>query len=311
MELFDIKPYKRFFTVPCTVADEYLKLADGAALKLLLYLLSCEERPDEAKIKAATGLSGNEIKEAAMFWEQVGLIRRDGGEETAQHDNQPVEMQKETVKIVHSRYQPADIAGMLRQSPQLKELFSEAEGTLGRILKHADHEVLLNLKDYYGFSEQAIVLILQYCRDLGKTSARYYETVAKSLFEKGATEFSSIEKEFERLKEQRSFEAEIKRDFGLDIKLSEKQSEYIESWKSMGFGLDMISLAREKCADATNKLSFQYINKILQSWHEKGISTREQAMNEQKPQTGKKAQSSFDIDEFDKFTLGAGKDQKA
>lgn len=294
--------------MPCALVDNYLKLADGPALKVILYLIASETPPDADKIISDTGITPSQFEEAVMFWRQLGVIAEDG--ETPQAAPLPAHVQKtdtvstETVtKVVHSRYQPKDIAEMLRANPALKELFSEAESTLGRILKHSDHEVLISLRDYYGFSEQSIVLILGYCSGLGKTSARYYETVAKSLFEKGAMDFHSIETEFARLNEQHSYEAEIKRDFGLDIKLTPRQVQYINSWRDMGFEMPMISLAREKCADATNKLSFQYIDKILSSWKDKGIFTVGAAMNEQKPQK-QEGERSFDLDEFDRFTLG-------
>ena len=298
------RSWKRFFSVPCALVDNYLKLADGPALKVILYLVASESAPDADKIISETGITPSQFEEAVMFWQQLGVITSDGAEARVQPFPAPAVQKTETVtKVVHSRYQPKDIADMLRTTPALKELFSEAEATLGRILKHSDHEVLISLRDYYGFSEQSIVLILEYCAGLGKTSARYYETVAKSLFDKSALDFQSIEAEFARLNEQHSYEAEIKRDFGLDIKLTPRQIQYINSWREMGFDMPMISLAREKCADATNKLSFQYIDKILSSWKEKGIFTVEAAMNEQKPQK-QEPDRSFDLDEFDKFTLG-------
>lgn len=303
--------WKRFFSVPCALVDNYLKLADGPALKVILYLISSEDAPDEQKIISATGITKEAFDEALMFWKELGVISIDG-EATIPvaviPSSAAVSAEPDPAKkVVHSRYAPKDIAEMLKSNAELKELFAEAEATLGRILKHADHEVLISLKDYYGFSEQSIVLILSYCAELDKTSARYYETVAKGLFEKGATDFHSIETEFERLRELHSYESQIRQEFGMDIKLTPRQIEYINSWKSMGFAMNMISLAREKCADATNKLSFQYIDKILKSWQEKGIFTPEAAEGDIKPKK-QMNDSSFDLDEFDMFTLGTGRE---
>lgn len=304
--------WKRFFSVPCALVDNYLKLADGAALKVFLYLMSSEEAPDSQKIMNATGLSSEAFEDAVMFWQSVGVIKTESESsqikcETAAASNNDVK--KPTKKIVHTRYQPKDIAEMLTKDDGLRELFSEAESTLGRILRHADHETLISLRDYYGFSEQSIVLILGYCADLGKTSAGYIETVAKGLFDSGATEFHLIENEFEKLREKHSFESKIRLDFGMDVKFTKRQSQYIESWKNMGFSADMISLARERCVNNTNKLSFQYINKILESWHSKGYFTPEAAENDIK-ETPAKEESSFDLNEFDMFTLGTGKETK-
>lgn len=297
--------WKRFFSVPCAVADNYLKLADGPALKVLLYMLSCEDEPEAQKIISATGISERAFEEAIAFWRELGVISNEEGEPAqvlSEQTEGPAPIKTPVLKPSRSSYTPKDIADELKTSPELKELFNEAEATLGRILRHSDHETLISLRDYYGFSEQSIVLILGYCADLGKTSARYYETVAKNLYDSGITDFHSIETEFERSRERYGFEAQIKREFGIDANLSKKQSGYISSWSDLGFGLDMISLAKDRCLDATNKISFAYIDKILQSWHEKGFKTPEAAESEQKP--NKSGDGGFDWDEFDRFTLG-------
>lgn len=314
--------WKRYFSAPCAIVDNYLKLADGAALKVILYLISSDSQPCDEEIISATGLSREAFDDAVMFWQSLGVISRDGKDASPVLPVQTVQSDKSAAvpvypdiaepihnKVVHSRYAPKDVAQMLQTNDALKELFTEAEATLGRILKHADHEVLISLTDYYGFDEPSIVLILGYCAGLDKTSARYYETVAKSLFENGVTEFHAIERELERMNERHGFEAEIRSDFGLDAKLTKKQREYLDSWLGMGFDFKMISLARERCVDATNKISFQYINKILSSWKEKGIADPSAASNEIKPKKPKEERS-FDLNEFDMFTLGAGGDKE-
>lgn len=308
--------WKRFFSVPCALVDNYLKLADGPALKVFLYLISCEGKPDDNSIMSATGLSRESFEDAVMFWKELGVISSDGI--PTQSDNVTVPADKpdspalpsETnAKVVHARYAPKDIAVMLKADQKLMELFTEAEKTLGRILKHADHETLISLRDYYGFDEPSIVLILSYCFGLGKTSARYYETVAKGLFEQGITDFHAIETEFEKKRQEHSFENELRRDFGLETRPTTRQTEYIRTWRNMGFDIGMISLAREKCVDNTNKLSFPYIDKILHSWAEKGIFTPEATCNDTKPPKAQPADRSFDIDEFENFTLTNKKEE--
>ena len=305
----DLAGYKRFFNVPCALIDNYIKLADGPALKLLLYLLSSENPQTESDILAYTGLTSEQIKEAVMFWSDLGVIS-DGEiipapEPIAAPSPSEPSNKPEAAKVVHAMFQPKDVADRLENSPDLKELFHEAELTLGRLLKHADHETLLSLYDYYGFDEQSIVLILGYCYDLGKTSARYFETVAKNLFEKGITDFRDIENEFERLKELHSYEKSVQSALSLDVKLSPKQVDYALSWKEMDFGIDLIRLARDRCVDSTNKVSFPYIDKILRSWKEKGIDSVEAANAEKKPDKQDKSEKerSFDLEEFDSFTL--------
>lgn len=299
--------WKRYFSVPCALIDDYIKLADAAALKVILYLLSSEaDNNSENDIISATGITPSELNNAIAFWQGHGIIESDNVSTSQAVILNDVIVNKPVTKITHSHLSPADIAKMLSDDVSMKHLFDEAEVTLGRMLKHADHETVISLKDYYGFSPMSIITILAYCADLGKTSAKYIEGVAKGLFDKGITDFNDIEKEFERLKDIHSFENKIKVAFGLESKLTPKQKGYIESWKSAGLDVEIIAYACEKCIDATNKVAFPYIDKILTSWVSKNIMTVEDAKNENTAVSNQRIEktSSFDIDDFDKFTLG-------
>lgn len=307
--------WRRYFSVPCALTDEYLKLADAAALKVLLYLLASEsDENDEEKVISATGISKSEFDSAVAFWKKYDIIDSDT-EIVITRPCKPADKTEDKqviTKVVHSHYSSGDIAKMLANDVSMRHLFDEAERTLGRILKHADHETIICLKDYYGFGPMAIIAILSYCANLDKTSAKYIEGVAKGLFDKGITEFSDIEKEFVRIGEVHSFENKVKTAFGIDVKLTPKQKSFIDNWRSLGFDVDMISYAGEKCVDSTNKISFPYINRVLTSWAEKDIFTREDADKEDKTVRDQKIEktSSFDLDDFDAFTLGINSDKK-
>ncbi len=307
----NIQNKKRFFSFPCFIADDYIKLADSAALKLIIYLLSDESDSfDKEAVCRRLGISGDSLSDALIFWKERGVISEDICEPT---DSVSAEAplpapEKPVAKISHRGYSAKEIAEILDNDSATKELFHEAEKTLGRTLKHADHEMLISLKDYCGFLPPSIILILEYCRDNDKTSARYIETVARDFADNGLTDFLDIDAEIKRRSEIKSFEAKVAAAFGIDAKLTSKQSQFISSWQDMGFDLSMISLARERCVDSTNKLSFPYINSILKSWADKKIFTPEAAEADVKPKTtnyDKEAENrSFDLDEFDNFTLG-------
>ena len=54
----------------------------------------------------------------------------------------------------------------------------------------------------------------------------------------------------------------------------------IASWYGeLGFGIDVIRLAYERAVENTGKLSFAYINKVLQNWHWEGVRTAADAAN--------------------------------
>lgn len=311
----NISDKKRFFSVPCFIADNYLKLADGSAIKLIIYLLSDESdcfEPDSVCKKL--GISKTNLDDAILFWKEQGVITDDFGSTNEASPPQQSEKRPSPpsgIKALHRSYSAKDIADMVNIDASLKELFLEAENTLGRVLKHSEHEMLISLKEYYGFTPQSIILLLEYCMSMDKTVPRYIETVAKDFFDKGITDFLDIDEEINRRKDSDSFESTVARDFGLKTKLTAKQSQFISSWREMGFDIEMISAARERCVDATNDLSFNYINKILQTWAAKSIFTPASIADDVKPQKpAEEHESSFDLDEWDNFTLGLGESKK-
>ena len=66
---------KRFFSFPCYIADDYIRLADSAALKLIIYLLSNESDSfDTEAVCKRLGISGDSLSDAIIFWKERGVM---------------------------------------------------------------------------------------------------------------------------------------------------------------------------------------------------------------------------------------------
>ncbi len=63
----------------------------------------------------------------------------------------------------------------------------------------------------------------------------------------------------------------------------------------------MIHLAYEEMANHTDRLSFPYINKVLRSWHEKGLLTPEQVQADKQTRQRDKATRSRSFPEKNNF----------
>ena len=55
--------------------------------------------------------------------------------------------------------------------------------------------------------------------------------------------------------------------------LTPTESKYVASWLDMGFDNEAILIAYDRTVTNTGSLKWSYMNKILLSWHEKGIHT--------------------------------------
>lgn len=324
--IFNLKSWGKMFTVPCSVVDEHIKIADGKFIKVLLCILcNNSNKISSNEIAVQIGEKVELIEDAIIFWQQNNVITIEG---TTSSQSKPAPVQEDNsiqnIQITQSKieainpnpnsiskkttvkYSPRDIEKIVDKSSDLKFLMDNAQIILKRTITYTEQSALINLNEYYGFSVGVILMLFDYCQHIGKTNIAYIEAIAKSWFEKDIITHEAVEKEIIRLIDKNSFESKVSQAFGLSNKLTPKQQQFIEEWKNLGFNIEMITYAYEKCVDSTNKLSFQYINGILKSWFEKGLKTKEQVDSENKKykkSAENKNEHSYDLDEFYKKVL--------
>ena len=74
--------------------------------------------------------------------------------------------------------------------------------------------------------------------------------------------------------ERRGTIAEVKNAIGIrGRELTKTEQGYVSSWLDMGYGADVIAVAYDRTVTNTGALKWNYMNKILLSWHEKGVRT--------------------------------------
>lgn len=67
--------WNRVFAVPCSVVEQYIKIAPEDYLKVLLVFLCRAGQPQEAsELAALTGVSDDNLSDALSFWQQHGIL---------------------------------------------------------------------------------------------------------------------------------------------------------------------------------------------------------------------------------------------
>lgn len=312
------------FGVPCIVADNFLKLATGEQLKVLLYILRCAGRScSDEEIAMNTGISVQQAADAVMFWEQVNVLipQSPSPVSTIMSSPQPVQTeavneikapepipeQTENIKSVPRQKQnlnPSEIAKMISESNEIAELFKIAEAALGT-LSHTQQNSLIWMYSYLGLKLEVIVTLIYYCISIEKTSSGYIEKIACDWADNDINTLNAAQEEVQRLTMFNDFTGKIMKKFEMIRRPTPKQNEFIEQWKNAGFSLDLIGYAYEKTIEQINKLSFDYINKVLLSWKDSGFTTVKQvrdAENDYKNNRGKKSKNSggsgSDVDKY-------------
>ena len=244
------------------------------------------------------------------------LAREAGGETPNQAD--PSLREEQTVKgqritTVHSRARltPSQQNQLIREDPEIPPLLQLLQEILSRPLTPYETEGFLYLYSGLRLSASFLLMAVQYSREQGKDSIRQIERLVTSWVEKGIDTHERAEEEIKRLAKNREDERTVRELFGIhDRNLSAKEKGYIEHWfTDLGYDGQLIGLAYERTVDNTGKVSFPYLNKILNRWHEKGIATPAEAMTEMESGTKKKPsrggapdrETSYDLEEIKKF----------
>ena len=69
----------------------------------------------------------------------------------------------------------------------------------------------------------------------------------------------------------------LRRAFGInDRQLSPSERKYLDEWLALGFTGEAIELAYDRTVTNTGALKWNYMDKIIRSWHEKGLHTPEE-----------------------------------
>ena len=104
----------------------------------------------------------------------------------------------------------------------------------------------------------------------------YIEKIACTWAENDINSLESAQEEVQRLTAYNDFTGKIMKKFEMIRRPTQKQNDFIEQWKKEGFSLELIGYAYERTIEQINKLSFDYINKILISWKNSGYTTVKQ-----------------------------------
>ena len=284
--------------VPSAVAD-LLGQASGSAVKVILCLIRFNKMPlSISDIATHCNIQSDDVLSALKFWTDKKILIKRG---SLYH------LCLESHALLATdlpKYSPNDILKRKEEDSSFAMIISEVERILGKILTNNDISIIYGIYDNLGFSADLILQLIGYCQSVNKTGFRYIEKVAIDWHDNGIDTFEKADSFIKQLEIKNKNENVIKLYFGIEGRaLSKKESEYISSWFNvMKHSAQMIKNAFDVCVDKKGKMSFPYINSILEDWRKKGYKTPadiESAKIENKNPDKK----GYDLDEFEKMAM--------
>ena len=303
----DFGPWGSIFAVPAAVADRHLKFCSEAQLKVLLLALRQGQRPvDTAGIAGRLGLTEAEVDDCLQYWQEAQLFTEGSAPQPEKAGPAPAEPPKKTVEegvtTIRSRghLSPGEVNALLREDKRFAGLAAELEKARGSVLSPSEREILAYLCGSLELTPEYLLVAAAYCRDRGKKKMSYLEKMVAGWLEEGIDTYEKAEVHIRRLTRQEDDEGRIRRLFGLPERaLTAREKAGINRWCGEYMTPDaLIKLAYDRAVEATGKVSFAYIDKVLAAWTAKGITTVEAAEAERTAaQKAAAGEYSFDIGE--------------
>ena len=309
--------------LPIEFINKYMITANATYVKVYLYgLAKCYENTGDeltnASIAEALDILETDVNKAWSYWKRVGLIYSEGKgnlvfapipskeepkkAESANASPEKAVAEKPAEKTMQNNLgiTMKEISQALVTNPKMKETITMAEQLLKRTLSRREITAIYNFMDWYQMSQEMVLVLLEYCVNMDKTSFAYIEKVAKSWNEEGINSLDAATKVLNRAAKENKMMNKCKRIFGIDRAFTTSEVTNISAWVTeLGMSENMIKAAYERTVNNTGKLSVPYMNTILRAWHKKGIKTVSQIEEKEgSRQSTKKAGGVYELDDM-------------
>lgn len=292
--------------IPNTFIDQFMPSANGAYVKVYLYLLRClsGSYPQVTISSIADRLENTEkdIIRALSYWEKQKLIiltrnsekeitsirladisRSQTGQEPpaaqVSTDNTDSDTELDEIAVsIHTDTKPstrksysAERIEELTANDGIQWAMHIVEIYLDRPLKPMDLQLILYLYEELHFSAELIMYLYEYCVSKGKKSASYIEAVALTWAEEG---IDTEEKAREAASTHNDHFNTVNKAFGLNRAPGQIERQYITKWVEVfGFSDEIITEACNRTILRTQKPDFKYTDKILETWFKKDVKS--------------------------------------
>ena len=260
-------------SIPDVFFTEYLSQASGDFVKVYLYLYFLSKYNKEVKINDLSKkleLPLKTIQDAVKYWEDEGLlIRKNQGFIVS--NLQEIELNKlYKPKITISSTDLAKVAENKYRAKAIDTINNEFFQGVMSPSWYGDIDLWFKK---YAFDEEVMIALFRYCFNKSALHRSYVATVAEAWNKNKIKTFADLDSYFEKEQKVKTLENSIRKKLRLNRNLNIYEEAYVEKWNiTYGYGLDIIDIALKKMAGKST-YSFEYMDKMISDWHERGLKT--------------------------------------
>lgn len=279
------------FGFPAEIVDRYLD-APEVELRLILFLFRHSNNSFLTEdVAQRLGVDEKRLEQAFDYWISKGVLYYAAGKYMPERPRMTA--------TDYMRYSPELIAKRIDTDDALHFLYQKAETIFDRTLSATDASAILSMVDWNGLPVEVVLLLLQYCKDNGK-SMRQAEKLAIDWAEHQINTYEAAEAYIRREHERKKLCNQIASRLGINNRaLTDGELKVFNKWtETFGFDLSMIMAAYEQTVKSTGKYAYPYMDKILTEWHGKGWKLPEdvQDVAPKKKKQGQRYASNIPID---------------
>lgn len=254
-------------SVPAEDIDKLLHSRDGVCALVYLALQRTGGRPLQA---GALGLTEQALSEALQKLASLGLV-------AGKKEEKPLPPADEL-----PQYTAEDLVRRVREDVTFQSVCRHAEQFFGRKLTTPETQALLGMQDYLGLPVEVLMELIThvfttYRSEKGPGRNPTMRMVEREAYVWAQNELMTQELAEEYIEQQKRRRGDMARLLeALEITgraPSPSEKKYLSAWLDMGFGADAVAEGYDRTVISAGGLKWPYLNKILLSWHEKGLHT--------------------------------------
>ncbi len=259
--------------IPDIFFIEYLSSASGDFIKIYLCLVFLAKYDKDIKITDLSkklNLPFNVIQAGLAFWEENGVITK---KPTGYILNNLQEIELHKSYTPNLTLTPEAIKNNSKNEYRAKAIESINNQYFQGIMSPSWYSDIDLWFKKYGFDEQVMVALFDYCFSKSALHKNYVQTVADSWSKNNIKTYNDLENYSQKRDNINMIKKAISKKLGRYTALTEFEEEYIEKWiLDYNYNLDVINIALKKTTSKANP-TFDYFDKLLTDWHDRNLKT--------------------------------------
>ena len=128
----------------------------------------------------------------------------------------------------------------------------------------------------YGFDEQVMIQLFEYCFNKSALHKNYVQTVADAWQKNNIKTYEDLELYYEKYDKLNQIKKDISKKLRRYTPFTQFEEAFIEKWVvDFGYNMNIINLALKKTTSKANA-SFDYFDKLLTDWNDRNLRSAQE-----------------------------------